>query len=324
MIQADLQLPRRLQRREPAVRQRPAAAAASWTWAATPSRWRAWSPASRSGKNFAEPIEVKGVGHLGQTGVDEWAVAVLKFPGDIVAQVATGVAVNQENAVRIFGTEGNISSPRPGFPPAKAARQDHRQVTRDKEPRKIDDRAPTSASTPSRPTPSPRNIDRRQAPSRHDLGRHARQHATLDRWRESIGLVYDRKSPRTSDAHRARRPLAVRRAPDMKYGRIPGLDKPVSRLVMGVRQPAQYRLRLAVMFDDFFERGGNAFDTAYVYGGGQSRAGSSASGSRTAACATRSSSSTRAPTRRSAPQGPHASSCTRASTACRPTTWTST
>ena len=46
---------------------------------------------------------------------------------------------------------------------------------------------------------------------------------------------------------------------------IPGLDRPVSRLVMGTQGPDQ----AFALFDDFAARGGNAFDTAYIYGGGK-------------------------------------------------------
>lgn len=48
---------------------------------------------------------------------------------------------------------------------------------------------------------------------------------------------------------------------------IPGLAKPLSRLVMGVDN--QTTLEQATrMFDDYLAYGGNAFDTAYIYGGG--------------------------------------------------------
>jgi aryl-alcohol dehydrogenase-like predicted oxidoreductase len=51
----------------------------------------------------------------------------------------------------------------------------------------------------------------------------------------------------------------------MKFGRIPGIEMPVSRLVMGAIQS----LTVAqVVFDDFFESGGNCFDTAWIYGSG--------------------------------------------------------
>lgn len=55
------------------------------------------------GRKFAHPVVVQGTGHLGKTGVDEWATANLKFDGDIVAQCATGVQLNQDNSVVIYG-----------------------------------------------------------------------------------------------------------------------------------------------------------------------------------------------------------------------------
>ena len=54
----------------------------------------------------------------------------------------------------------------------------------------------------------------------------------------------------------------------MTYGERPGLDKQVSRLVMGVDNQ-QTLTHAATMFDDFVERGGTTFDTAYIYGGGR-------------------------------------------------------
>jgi aryl-alcohol dehydrogenase-like predicted oxidoreductase len=48
---------------------------------------------------------------------------------------------------------------------------------------------------------------------------------------------------------------------------IPGIDKPVSRLVMGVDNQVTPD-HASRMFDDFLERGGNTFDTAHIYGGG--------------------------------------------------------
>ena len=45
---------------------------------------------------------------------------------------------------------------------------------------------------------------------------------------------------------------------------VPGVDVPVSRLMMGTQSPEN----ADALFDDFLARGGNAFDTAYIYGGG--------------------------------------------------------
>jgi predicted dehydrogenase len=69
-----------------------------------------------TGKPFADPTEVKGIGHLGQTRIDEYATAVLRFPGDIVASVASAVALEQDNTLRVFGTEGHLFVPKPWVP----------------------------------------------------------------------------------------------------------------------------------------------------------------------------------------------------------------
>lgn len=66
------------------------------------------------GKPFDEPEEFLGTGHVGaQSRVDEYAVASLKFPSGILAQLACGVQLNLESNVRITGTEGSIVVPSP-------------------------------------------------------------------------------------------------------------------------------------------------------------------------------------------------------------------
>jgi aryl-alcohol dehydrogenase-like predicted oxidoreductase len=91
----------------------------------------------------------------------------------------------------------------------------------------------------------------------------------LDRWRESIGVVYEAEKPDALRLTVAKRPLKVRSGNPMRYGTIPGLAKRTSRLFMGVdNQPTI--AHATVMFDDFVEQGGNAFDTAYIYRSGQS------------------------------------------------------
>src|SRR5688500_8753877 len=67
-------------------------------------------------KPFADPVEVSGAGHLGKSGVDEWAAATLKFANGIVAQVSTSVQVQQESVLRIYGSDGWILVPNPWAP----------------------------------------------------------------------------------------------------------------------------------------------------------------------------------------------------------------
>jgi aryl-alcohol dehydrogenase-like predicted oxidoreductase len=57
----------------------------------------------------------------------------------------------------------------------------------------------------------------------------------------------------------------------MIYGNVPGISRPISRLVQGtmMMNPNDPDAAYAVM-DAFFEAGGNIFDTAHVYGNGAS------------------------------------------------------
>jgi aryl-alcohol dehydrogenase-like predicted oxidoreductase len=57
----------------------------------------------------------------------------------------------------------------------------------------------------------------------------------------------------------------------MLYGTIPGVGKPVSRLVLGSMVLNSDRLPFSfALMDAYYALGGNAIDTAYVYGGGKS------------------------------------------------------
>ena len=53
----------------------------------------------------------------------------------------------------------------------------------------------------------------------------------------------------------------------MLYGHVPGVEKRISRLVMGCDNQQTIE-HASEIFDDFVDRGGNAFDTAFLYGDG--------------------------------------------------------
>jgi predicted dehydrogenase len=145
-----------------------------------------------AGKDFAEPSELEAFGRIGATGVDEWAVAILRFPGDILACLSSGVQLNQDNAVCVFGSEGHIVVPWP-WAPAREGGATHIRVFKNGRPEPEEIVVETSdwlygleADTVAA------NISRRQAPSPamswdDSLG----NMKTLDRWREAIGLTYE-------------------------------------------------------------------------------------------------------------------------------------
>ena len=223
------------------------------------------------GMPFAEPIDVKASGCIGDISrVDEYTVGILRFPGDIIAQIATGVQLNQENVVRIFGSEGNIFVPNPWVPGESAKIIVHRYG--EPEPREILIEAGANVYTIEADTVAA-NIEKRQAPPPAMSGDDTLGNMkTLDRWRLAIGMTYDAEKLDAQYPTVDRRPLEVRSGHNMRYGGVQGVEKPISRLVMGAMLEGATFLapHAAVMFDEFFACGGNCFDTAYVYGGGTS------------------------------------------------------
>jgi aryl-alcohol dehydrogenase-like predicted oxidoreductase len=217
-----------------------------------------------TGKPFADPAAVTAVGHVGETGADEWSVATLFFDGGVTAQVSTGVRLSDQNQVRIFGSEGYLVVEDPWF--AGDGKPTH--VTLHKvgeEPRDIS--ADPALIYAAEAEAVQAAIEQRQAPEMSwadTLGNLEVQ----DQWRAAIGQQYASERDDAKIPTATGRPLTKRDDAPMTYGTVPGLDKQVSRLVMGVDNQ-QTLTHAAVVFDDFVERGGTTFDTAYIYGGGR-------------------------------------------------------
>ncbi|MGW6277421.1 aldo/keto reductase [Kribbella sp. NPDC055071] len=217
-----------------------------------------------TGQPFADPAAVTAVGHVGETGVDEWTVATLFFDAGVTAQVSTGVRLSDQNQVRIFGSEGYLVVEDPWF--GGDGKPTH--VTLHKvgeEPRDISaDPALIYAAEAEAVAAA---IAQRQAPEMSwadTLGNLTVQ----DAWRAAIGQQYASERDDAIIPTATGRPLKRRDDAPMTYGTVPGLDKQVSRLVMGVDNQ-QTLSHAAAIFDDFVERGGTTFDTAYIYGGGR-------------------------------------------------------
>ena len=69
------------------------------------------------GKDFAEPVEFHGTGRIHPvSGADDFATAVARFPGDILAELSCGATVLNDNSVQIHGTKGWIDVPNPFVP----------------------------------------------------------------------------------------------------------------------------------------------------------------------------------------------------------------
>lgn len=222
-----------------------------------------------SGRPFLDPVAVSGEGVLHpESGADVYAAATLKFSNDVVAQVSCGVGLNQDNVVRVYGSDGWLLVPSPWV------------INRDGGVSKIilhrsGVAAPEEVVVEAGPLYA-LEADAFAAAVRAGLRDVPRMStddtlgnlATLDRWRAAVGLVYESEKPAAFTHTIKRRPLAVRADAPMPRAEVPGVRLPVARLVMG----CDNQLTMphgAAMWDDYFERGGNAFDTAWLYSGGR-------------------------------------------------------
>jgi predicted dehydrogenase/aryl-alcohol dehydrogenase-like predicted oxidoreductase len=217
-----------------------------------------------TGSAFADPVEVRGSAIVCETGVDTVAVATLKFPGDILAELSCGVGLRQSNDLEIFGEEGMISVPSFWCPPGpilvhKYPSEETLTVETDATPHKY----ALEADAVARALPKLESA----AMSWDDTLGNMR---TLDAWREAAEISYRSEAPDAPEQRLpiSRRPLRPGRHADVPRVSLPWMTKPLSRLVLGVDNQRTFP-HLAAMADDFFERGGNAFDTAHIYGGGR-------------------------------------------------------
>jgi predicted dehydrogenase len=63
-----------------------------------------------AGRRFENPLEVKGFGrHEPQERTDLTAAALLRFDGDLIAMIQSGIALRGDNVVRIEGERGTIT-----------------------------------------------------------------------------------------------------------------------------------------------------------------------------------------------------------------------
>jgi len=222
------------------------------------------------GKPFADPVDVAGFAHIPtDSRVDEWASATLKFSNGLVASVSCGVQLNLPSEGVIYGSEGSIEFTNPWIPSRNGGAVSFTIHAKDG---KVEETV--TASLPEgeavlygcEADTVAAHIDDLEAPamSGSDSLGNAR---ALDKWRRSVKLEYpgesliDLSGPYDG-------PLTQVHLQAEYHAKVAGVEKPVSRLVIGsigFESPAQ----MAMMYDRFFEKGGNAIDTSWHYGFGK-------------------------------------------------------
>ncbi len=216
-----------------------------------------------AGRAFADPVSLVASGTIGSTGVDEWASASLGFGAGVTAHVTSGVGLQGENRIVVYGSAGRLTLPEPWLPSVvdgsfiELARVDSAvEIIA----------VPRAHAYALQADALARHAQQGQAPQMtwaDSLG----NALVLDQWRDAIGLVYPFERATafvpTASGHR----LRVTADNGMTYGEIAGVNKRMSRLILGCDNQTTLS-HASAMFDDFVERGGNTFDTGYVYGGG--------------------------------------------------------
>jgi len=222
------------------------------------------------GLDFAEPTKVTGAGHIGVTGVDEWAAALFHFPGDITASLNCGVKINRPNQLAIYGSKGKLVVPSPWFHDGKAILH----VAGQKEPVVLESPSPLTLYTHE-----VEMLHRCVAVGRleaHPPGMtwadSLGQQQAVDQWRKAVGVIFvAEKDESLQRGTLSGKPLRFRsnmsKTLTMPMGRIEGLAKPVSRAIIGSMCLRAHDMPYTTaMLDDYYERGGNAADSAWIYG----------------------------------------------------------
>ena len=210
------------------------------------------------------------MGKLNPSGTDDQAIALLRFPGDILAVCSCAVRSNEGSFARVIGSQANLRIPSPFFCGAtpnfilESHGGDQEEIAVDSTLNLYAYEADALAALVAGET--------LEVPAQTALDALGNMRA-LDEWRAAIGLVYPAEQPENLTAPVAGEPLQV--YPNkMKYSTIDGVTKPdgdpkpIARIVCGTMvEGATNRLTQGLaLFDDYFERGGNCFDTAHVYG----------------------------------------------------------
>ena len=220
------------------------------------------------GKPFDDPVTVKGSGILGTTGVDEVAYGLLGFSSGVTAEIACATTRAMDNSATIIGEKGRIELADPWVPGRNAGPSDTTITVTISDKQRVEQlRHPEHLFTFEAELAS-----RAIADGKLEADAPAMSHAdsigsnrTQDRWRQELGYVTFAETPKTNRRLAGVLPNGLPKIPQQ---RIDGVAQPVSKLILGCDNQNDIGGG-AIVWDAWMEAGGNAFDTGFVYGGGQ-------------------------------------------------------
>ena len=213
----------------------------------------------------SEPVDVAGSGQMSPSGVDQTAFGVLRFESGVTAEIAVAVSMDMENTATVTGSKGVLHLTSPWVPGRDAGPSDTTiEVTVGGEVRVEPLKHPEHLFTFEAEVASAAIAAGKVQADAPAMGwaDSIGNAIALDRWRRAVGYALPMEAP---DAVRVLSGVLPKGLPDIPRKSVGDLE--VSALVMGCDNkdgPAEG----AIVWDAWWEAGGNAFDTGFVYGGG--------------------------------------------------------
>ena len=219
------------------------------------------------GKNFMNPVSIEGQGELNSQGIDLNASAKLVFEDGSLAEVKSATNLSSASDVEISDGKTTIVLNQPWHCGEFTERKSQITLKKSNGDEESIDITTDKGLYALEIDHFSENLKNHNTES--DLIPHNDSHGNmiaLDTWRKALKVVYDEDR-----GERRQLPIISQNTPreSLPTLSIPGLDKELSRIVFGCDNQSDTNHAFA-MFDHFYSKGGNVFDTAYIYNNGKS------------------------------------------------------
>ena len=219
------------------------------------------------GKNFMNPVSIEGQGELNSQGIDLNASAKLVFEDGSLAEVKSATNLSSASDVEISDGKTTIVLNQPWHCGEFTERKSQITLKKSNGDEESIDITTDKGLYALEIDHFSENLKNHYTES--DLIPHNDSHGNmiaLDTWRKALKVVYDEDR-----GERRQLPIISQNTPreSLPTLSIPGLDKELSRIVFGCDNQSDTNHAFA-MFDHFYSKGGNVFDTAYIYNNGKS------------------------------------------------------
>lgn len=219
------------------------------------------------GKAHSEPLKISGAGLTNALGVDETAYATLVFGNGITASCSSSIRREMENSATITGTDGMIFLDNPWVPGRNEAPSNTNIRISSKHGERVEHIISPwmlfrhEAELASQMIITGKLQAQSPAPSWSDsIG----NSTAVTAWRSQVILDSPAQSQNTTTKLVGTLPEKTPIIPRLK---IEGMQGEITSLIVGCDNKDSVD-EAAIVWDAWWNAGGNSFDTSFVYGGG--------------------------------------------------------